>query len=68
MWYVAHIGIVDENRGIRTWSVFKSKADSDEWHKKTMLDGTNRLVTEVYQIIYEGEDEAKAKQACGFIP
>lgn len=68
MWYVAYTGIAEENRGMRSWTVFKSKTDSDEWNKKKMLDGTNRPVTDVYQIIYEGESKTKAKLACGLEP
>lgn len=65
MYYVAFCGNCDENRGIRTWGIHKSKEEFDKWYAGKMLDGSDRPLSEVYTVIYRGDSRRKAMQACG---
>jgi|GEM_PF-3072095 len=46
--------------GVCTWTTYESKEAFVEWYKSRMMDGTNRPLTEVYEITAEGVSQKEA--------
>ena len=52
--------VMKNTLGQVTWSTFESKEKFDEWYSQKMQDGSERPISEVYEIVAEGvsPDEA----------
>jgi hypothetical protein len=57
---VAFRTMVGTHRGVVTWTAFDSKEAFDKWISGEMLDGSGRLLADVYDVVEEGVTKERA--------
>lgn len=56
MLHVVHRGKADENFGVLTITSYPSREEYEESRTHRMLDGSDRLVSDVYETVFTSED------------